>query len=60
MDPDAHFHIRWANGRLDWEAHKTCAEAEVSAKWLAGWDEEYTIERCDEPVCLTVTKQATA
>lgn len=39
-----HFHIRWADGSLDWERHHTRAEAEESANRLARVDEKYMIE----------------
>lgn len=43
-----HFHIRWVLGALDWEGHRTRAEAEEAAKRLARPDEKYTIEEADE------------
>jgi hypothetical protein len=44
MEPQKHFHIRWANGALDWERHDSRAGAEESAKRLARPSEQYVIE----------------
>ena len=50
-----HYHIRWSNAKLDWEAFETQTDAEQSAKQLARPHENYTIERydggCPHPYC---------
>ena len=38
------FHIRWSDSTLDWECHRTQADAELAAQQLAQLDEGYTIE----------------
>jgi hypothetical protein len=50
-----HYHIRWADGKLDWEAFPSEDEAKVSAKQLMRPDETYVIEQLDGdcPRCTT-------
>jgi hypothetical protein len=43
-----HFHIRWSDGKLDWQAFTTESEAEERAKELVLPDETYTIEKADQ------------
>ncbi|HZP32426.1 MAG TPA: hypothetical protein VFB23_03600 [Candidatus Acidoferrales bacterium] len=42
-----HYHIRWSETNLDWEAFTTRAEAEALARELARAGEEFTIEEFD-------------
>jgi hypothetical protein len=42
-----HFHIRWSDSKLDWEAFRTQHEAETSARQLVRPYENYTIEQFD-------------
>lgn len=43
-----HYHIRWSGvARLDWEAFKTAAEAEASARELLREGETFTVEERD-------------
>ena len=42
-----HYHIRWSETKVDWEAFSTRAEAEALARDLARVDEEFTIEEFD-------------
>lgn len=42
-----HYHIRWANSKIDWEAFKTKDEAAAEAERLKRVDEKYTIEEAD-------------
>jgi hypothetical protein len=42
-----HYHIRWADGKLDWEAFDTEQEATAAAKQLMRVGETYTIEQLD-------------
>jgi hypothetical protein len=39
-----HYHIRWTNSELDWEAFPTREEAKTEAERLKRMDESYTIE----------------
>ena len=39
------FHIRWFDSELDWECHRTLADAERVAEQLAQIEEGYTIEK---------------
>jgi len=43
-----HYHIRWSNSQLDWEAFCTQVEAEASALDLVLPDESYIIQEFDE------------
>lgn len=54
-----HYHIRWSDRKLDWEAFSTPKEAEVSAMQLARQSETYTIEEFDGdcPRCAMLKKQ---
>lgn len=47
IHPQAHFHIRWDSGRLDWEPFNSGDEAERRAKELVRPTESYRIERFD-------------
>lgn len=40
-----HYHIRWSDSKLDWEAFKTEEEAEERARELAFPDEGFAVER---------------
>jgi len=42
-----HYHIRWSDSKLDWEAFSTQQEAETQAKQLVLPNEKYTIEQFD-------------
>jgi len=42
-----HYHIRWDNSNLDWEAFPTKDEALVEAERLKRVDENYSIEEHD-------------
>ncbi len=46
MSP-VHYHIRWSESKLDWEAFSTHTEAEKRAKELVRDDEDFTIEQFD-------------
>ena len=54
-----HYHIRWSNLDLDWEAFLTRAEAEASAMQLARRSETYTIVEFDGgcPRCAMLKRQ---
>ena len=39
-----HYHIRWADSKIDWQAFQTKDEAVVEAERLKRFDESYTIE----------------
>jgi hypothetical protein len=42
-----HYHIRWANSKVDWQAFRTEDEAVAEAERLKRLDENYNIEECD-------------
>jgi hypothetical protein len=42
-----HYHIRWANSKLDWEAFQTEEEAKALAEFIKRPGEHYTIEQLD-------------
>lgn len=42
-----HYHIRWSESKLDWEAFGTREEAETAAKQLVRPNENYSIEQFD-------------
>ena len=42
-----HYHIRWADSHLDWQAFASPAEANASAEKLARTGEAFTVERFD-------------
>ena len=42
-----HYHIRWSNSTLDWEAFSTSEEAEAQAQQLVRLGESYIIEPAD-------------
>lgn len=42
-----HYHIRWSNSKLDWEAFSTPEEAQSQAKQLVKVEERYVIEQVD-------------
>lgn len=42
-----HYHIRWANSNLDWQAFQTVQEAEEEAERLKLPGERYGIEALD-------------
>src|SRR5215472_10686905 len=47
-----HFHIRWSQGStLDWEPFQSQADAEATAKQLAGPHESYGIEHRQHGTC---------
>ena len=54
-----HYHIRWSDLKLDWEAFSTRREAEASAMQLARASETYTIEEFDGdcPRCAMLRKR---
>jgi hypothetical protein len=39
-----HYHIRWADEKIDWQAFQTTDEAVAEAERLKRLDEKYTIE----------------
>lgn len=39
-----HYHIRWANSNIDWQAFETKDEAVVEAEYLKRLNENYSIE----------------
>jgi hypothetical protein len=39
-----HYHIRWANSKIDWQAFQTKDEAVAEAERLKRPDENYSIE----------------
>jgi len=39
-----HYHIRWADAKIDWQAFQTEDEAVAEAERLKRLDEKYTIE----------------
>jgi GAF domain-containing protein len=42
-----HYHIRWSNSKLDWEAFRTSEEAQAQAEQLLRLGESYVIEQVD-------------
>ncbi|PYX26729.1 MAG: hypothetical protein DMG80_20855 [Acidobacteria bacterium] len=42
-----HYHIRWADSKIDWQAFPTTEEAVVEAERLKRRDENYSIEEYD-------------
>lgn len=42
-----HYHIRWANSKIDWQAFQTKDEAAAEAEHLKRLDENYNIEERD-------------
>src|SRR6516225_5826783 len=42
-----HYHIRWSNEKLDWEAFSTPDEAQAQAGQLVRLGESYVIEQFD-------------
>ena len=63
MDPSPniyripHYHIRWSNRSLDWQAFKTPEDAQIRAEELRIIGEAYAIERFEPPCnrCLRFT-----
>jgi len=53
-----HYHIRWSDSKLDWEAFRSQQEAETEAKQLVRAGESYTIEQFDGkcPRCVNGLK----
>lgn len=43
-----HYHIRWSNSKLDWQAFRSREEAGKSAKDLVRPQESYAIEEFGE------------
>lgn len=39
-----HYHIRWADSKMDWQAFRTRDEAVIEAERLKRPDENYSIE----------------
>jgi len=52
-----HYHIRWGNSKIDWEAFQSEEEAKASAEQLKGPGETYTVDQCDS-TCQMCTKAA--
>jgi hypothetical protein len=46
-----HYHIRWSNGKLDWERYGTSVEAEAGARQLMRQEETYTVEEFSDTWC---------
>lgn len=46
--PQAHFHIRWDSGRIDWERFNSREEAEQRAQEIVLSRETYSIEQFDD------------
>ena len=44
----SHYHIRWANSTVDWQAFRTKDEAVAEAERLKRLDENYNIEERDD------------
>jgi hypothetical protein len=42
-----HYHIRWANAKIDWQAFQTKEEAVTEAERLKRLEETYDIEERD-------------
>jgi hypothetical protein len=42
-----HYHIRWADSKIDWQAFRTKDEAVAEAERLKRLEEDYNIEECD-------------
>jgi hypothetical protein len=53
-----HYHIRWSNGKLDWERYGSRDEAESGAKKLMQYRETYASEEHGEscPRCPDVVR----
>lgn len=45
--PQAHYHIRWDSGRVDWEPFSSREEAEWRAQEIVMSRETYSIEQFD-------------
>ena len=54
-----HYHIRWADSKIDWQAFQTEDEAVAEAERLKRLDESYNIEERDGNCerCLWLTTQ---
>jgi len=52
-----HYHIRWGNSKVDWEAFQTEEQAKASAEKLKGPDETYTVDLC-RSTCQMCAKAA--
>ena len=55
-----HYHIRWDNSKVDWEAFQTEEEAKAAAERLKRTDENYVIEKLngDCQRCNQITLKA--
>jgi hypothetical protein len=55
----SHYHIRWDDGKLDWEAFRTEDEAKAAARQLMRLDETYVIEQLDGecPRCASLQSE---
>jgi len=53
-----HYHIRWANSKLDWDVFQTAEEAKTTAERLRLPGENYVIEERDGDCqnCKTLTR----
>jgi hypothetical protein len=56
-----HYHIRWSDSKLDWQAFSASQEAQIEAERLARFEETYTIEKFGEncPRCRVVDGRVT-
>jgi hypothetical protein len=52
-----HYHIRWSNGKLDWERYGSRAEADAGARKLMRVGESYTIEEFSDIGCARCREQ---
>lgn len=51
MTPTTHYHIRWFNSKLDWQAFRFEEEATTEAERLKGPDESYALEVYSDGEC---------
>jgi hypothetical protein len=54
----SHLHIRWANGRFDWQTFATEAEAIREAERLAQTNEHFTIQQFDGDCALCAARRS--
>lgn len=57
--PQAHFHIRWDSGRIDWEPFNSREEADRRAKEIVLTREIYSIDEFDSKCQLCKAWRAT-
>ena len=59
---DLHYHIRWSDSKVDWQAFRTSEDAEIDAEKLAKPGETYIIVEFENdcPHCGAIREHAQA